>query len=134
VTRWGDDHPTRPPRLSERAWQDQVLKLAQLTGWLVHHCRPAMTAGGRYATPIQGDAGFPDLVLCRDERVLFVELKTDTGQVTPDQLRWTAALAGAAADIRIWRPRDFDSVRAELTYRPTDLDGPTVDIPTHGRL
>ena len=35
--------------------------------------------------------GFPDLVLAKNGVVLIVELKTDTGVATPDQVAWLLA-------------------------------------------
>lgn len=75
--------------MSERELQDNVVELAQHLGWLVHAERPAWTEKG-YRTPIQGNAGFPDLVLAnyffivrnQPQKVLFVELKSEMGELT----------------------------------------------------
>lgn len=81
-----------------------VLDLAKVYGWRTFHARPAMTAKG-YRTPVQGDGkGFPDLVLAREGRVIFAELKVDGGHPTADQVRWLIALAGY-----LWRPADWHS-------------------------
>jgi len=61
--------------MTEREFQQAVVQLARLMGWRVHHTRPALTQRGRWLTPIQGDAGFPDLVLCRPPRLILAELK-----------------------------------------------------------
>jgi hypothetical protein len=61
--------------MTERDFQRAVVELARLMGWRVHHTRPALTQRGRWLTPIQGDAGFPDLVLCRPPRLVLAELK-----------------------------------------------------------
>ena len=40
----------------------------------------------RYATPVSADgAGWPDLVLVRDHRILFRELKSDRGVLSVEQ-------------------------------------------------
>lgn len=76
-------------------------------GWRVHHCRPAMSRSGKWATHIQGDPGFVDLVLAKEGRVLFVELKSERGKVSPDQDAWL-----------------FDLDVQAMVLRPTDwLDG-----------
>lgn len=95
-----------PPQLREDAWQDQVIEVAQLLRWRVAHFRPAKTAQG-WRTPVQADgAGFPDLVLVRGPRLIFAELKSDSGRVRPDQQEWLERLAGTSAEVYVWRPAD----------------------------
>ena len=65
--------------MTEREFQRAVVELARLMGWRVHHTRPALTRAGEWRTPIQGDAGFPDLVLCRPPRLILAELKRNAG-------------------------------------------------------
>jgi len=91
------------PAMSERAWQQVVLELAGMYRWRVHHCRPAAGSGGRWSTPIQGHPGFPDLVLARSGRVLFVELKTDasSSKLTGEQTAWRDVLLAAGAQL-VW--------------------------------
>lgn len=108
---------TMPPPIKERDFQAQVIDLARLNGWLVHAERPARTKGG-WATPIQGDAGFPDIVLARGEHLLFVELKVGRGRLTAAQLTWLDALLDVGAHVRIWRPDYWDQIVAELSRRP----------------
>jgi len=100
--------------ISEAAFQQQVVDLARLCGWFVHAERPARTNDG-WRTPIQGDAGFPDLVLTRGKRVLFVELKSATGRLSQAQRRWLIALRSSGADVHVWRPYDWPE--AEQTLR-----------------
>lgn len=85
-----------------------VLHLARLRGCLVHHCRPARTASG-WSTPIQGDSGFPDLVIAGAGGVLFRELKTETGTVTVPQRLWIDRLSVAQVNVAVWRPDDLRS-------------------------
>lgn len=60
-------------------------------------------------------AGFPDRVYCGPGGVLFRELKTDTGQLTPDQWEWLRSLQWAGLDAAVWRPSDWpDRIFAEL--------------------
>ena len=99
--------------MNEATFQRQVINMAQLFGWKVSHFRPAMTSKG-WRTPVSADGqGWPDLVLVR-ERVLFRELKTDKGKATRHQLAWIEALDAAGQDAAVWRPRDWDSIEAEL--------------------
>jgi VRR-NUC domain. len=80
------------------------------------HFRPGQTRSGRWVTPVQGDGkGFPDLVIAGPGGLLFRELKTEKGRLTPDQQAWQAVLASAGADVAVWRPRDWpDLIRREL--------------------
>jgi len=123
------------PAMSERAWQQVVLELAGMYRWRVHHCRPAAGSGGRWSTPIQGHPGFPDLVLARSGRVLFVELKTDasSSKLTGEQTAWRDVLLAAGAEWFCWRPRHLDEVRETLAPVPVDWR-PSSDVGTGGRL
>lgn len=102
--------------MSEDDFKLRVIHTAQLNGWCVHHSRPVRLPNGKWATPLQGDPGLPDLVLARGGVVLLVELKTDTGKPTPEQLRW---LAAAGPFGRLWRPRDWSAIVSELSRRAT---------------
>lgn len=89
--------------MSEDDLQDAVMQMAELLGWVVVHFRPARTEKG-WRTAVQGQKGFPDLVLARDGRVLFRELKTTKGKPTVDQEIWLEALGDLGA---IWRPQQW---------------------------
>jgi hypothetical protein len=97
-----------PPgaEVTEAQWQRQVTDLAELLGW-----RWAHNADSR-----RTQAGQPDLTLIR-ERVVYAELKTDTGRVRPEQESFMAALRAAGAEVYVWRPGDFAQVRATLERR-----------------
>lgn len=98
--------------LAEADWQRRVIDTAKAHGWLVAHFRAALVRAGRWATPMTGDVGFPDLVLAKSGRLILAELKTDTGDVTKAQKAWLAALGPYA---RLWRPRDWEDVLKELS-------------------
>lgn len=55
-------------------------------------------------------AGFPDLVMAGPGGVLFAELKTDRGRVSPEQNEWLNRLTAAGATAVVWRPRDWDAI------------------------
>lgn len=97
-------------RMSEADWQDMVIEYAQWHRWHVAHFRPALTQHG-WRTPMQGDKGFPDLVLARDGAVLFVELKREREKPDQYQIGWLTAIGAKA---RVWRPRDWPVVQKEL--------------------
>jgi len=102
--------------MTEREFQRAVVELARLMGWRVHHTRPALTRAGEWRTPIQGDAGFPDLVLCRPPRLILAELKRVGGKPTAEQQAWLEALqACAGVECYLWTPADWDAVARTLT-------------------
>lgn len=107
--------------ISEDDLLNSIVQLARLQGWLVHHCRPARTGKG-WATPIQGDRGFPDLVLAHHltGRLLFAELKAQDGRTTPQQRAWLNAVAAGRAERYEWRPSDWlaGNVQRILAPRP----------------
>ena len=103
------------PKVTESAFQRQVLALAKMLGWRTAHFRPAMNQRGDWRTPVAGDGkGWPDLVLVKGERVLFRELKTDRGVLSPEQREWRDALQAAGADYAVWRPKDWPIIEATL--------------------
>ena len=96
--------------MTEKQFQAKVLKIAKQTGWTVYH-----TYDSRRSQP-----GFPDLVLVRD-RVLYRELKTNTGKQSEAQKIWERSLLKANADFKVWRPKDIDAIVKELTRRESNM-------------
>jgi hypothetical protein len=94
--------------LTEAEFQSKVIARARARGWLVHHCRPCQRVDGSWTTPVEGHAGFPDLVLACPGAVLFRELKTDAGRLTDSQRHWLETLPNAG----LWRPGDWLEVEA----------------------
>ena len=106
-------------RLSEKAFQQQVLDLAKLLGWRVAHFRsvPVMHPGGRitYQTPVQGQGvGFPDLLLIRGGRLLVAELKVPPNKTTPEQDEWLVAFRRAGIEAFVWTPDCWNRIQALL--------------------
>ena len=91
--------------ITERAFAQQVVDLAHLHGWMVY----------RTWLSVRSPAGYPDLTLCRGERLLFAELKSDTGTLTPEQRAWLTALDGVpGVETYAWRPRNLDDAARVL--------------------
>lgn len=104
---------TTAPTITEAAFQAQVIELAHLFGWRVAHFRPALTKHG-WRTPVSADGkGFPDLVLVRRKRLIFAELKSQRGRLSPEQRDWWEALTHVA-EAYVWRPSDWPAIEAEL--------------------
>lgn len=100
-------------RPTEAQFQATVLDYAKLRNWRVHHVRPARTAKG-WRTPIQGDPGFPDLLMVRGTELIVAELKSDRGTLSDDQKLWLHCLGAACVETYVWRPRDFPEIERRL--------------------
>jgi Holliday junction resolvase len=101
----------KPARVnSEQAFLRRIVRLARQAGWRVFHPAPARF-GKAWRTPYAGDRGFPDLVLVRPPKVLFIELKAQRGKPTPEQQEWLTAL-GACSEVHacIWREGDSEVI------------------------
>jgi hypothetical protein len=84
----------------EKSFQQAVVDLARLLQWRVYFTRDSRGS----------PSGWPDLALCR-ERLIFRELKTNTGRLTPEQEQWGDVLTRAGCDWAIWRPSDWPTNR-----------------------
>lgn len=99
--------------MTERDWQTRVIDAAKLFGWRYAHFRPARTKNG-WTTAMQGHKGFPDLVLVKPPRVVFVELKGDQGKLSPDQITWMTQLEAGNVEAYVWRPENWQEVYLTL--------------------
>lgn len=90
-----------------------VTDALRLFGWRFAHQRPALTSRG-WRTALTGHKGFPDYVAVRGERLLFIEVKGDTGYPDPEQRAWGQALLGAGAEYLVVRPKDWDALKIML--------------------
>lgn len=101
-----------PPKMSEAAFQELIIRVAKAHGWQVAHFLPAVNSRGRWLTHQLGHVGFPDLVLARTGRVLMVELKRQGGRMTAGQKQWGRHLGDL---FRLWQPADWSHIHQELT-------------------
>ena len=106
--------PALPPEpvddpVSEASLLAAVKDIARFYGWQFYH-----THDSRRSEP-----GFPDLVLWHSgqHRIIFAELKTMTGALTPTQRETLNELTNAGADcgieVCVWRP---DGLRSPDRY------------------
>ncbi len=95
--------------MTEEQLLKNILKMAHLCGWLAYHTRSAINRRGVWSTPIQGDPGFPDLVLARNKKVIFAELKRETSGLSVVQYGWYDAIG----NVYLWRPSDWLSGEIE---------------------
>jgi hypothetical protein len=96
--------------VSEKQLQNAVIEAAQILGWRVAHFRTSMNLKGGYSTAVAADGkGFPDLVLVRGERLMFIELKSRSGKTSDHQNVWLSDLNKTAAEVFVFRPNDWES-------------------------
>ena len=106
---------SRKAQQREKEFQRAVIEYAKMMGWRVHHTLPAITQSGRWITPVQGDVGFPDLVLCRPPRLILAELKRVGGKVSPQQQEWLDALQACdGVECYVWYPSDWQQILSVL--------------------
>lgn len=108
--------------LSEAEFQEMIVARARVRGWSVHHDR------GDYRKAIAGDPGFPDLVLAKKGRVLFIEVKSARGGATDAQKHWLTQLnpgwdfpdkLDSELHVAIWRPADWPHIQQILDQEGT---------------
>lgn len=96
-----------------------MVELARWCGWSVFFVPDGLYRklfGPKRGRPIEdmGDAGFPDLVLCRSGVVAYRELKVGRNALSPQQEVWRDKLLAAGADWAEWRPEQWDAIEAFL--------------------
>ena len=83
-------------RMPERELQQLVADLCQVLG--LPHFHPLNSRGMR--------AGWPDSVII-GTKVIYRELKSHDGKLSPDQRAIGDKLLAAGADWKVWRPGDW---------------------------
>ena len=87
--------------VTEAQWQNTVVEAAQLLGWWVFHDHDSR----------KNQAGFPDLVLIRPPRVMFLELKRETGKLTTAQGEVLGLLEDCpGVEVEVARPSNWSSL------------------------
>ncbi len=91
-------------QMTERDMQENLRMWALQNGWMPYH-----TADSRRSHP-----GFPDLVCVKDGHLLFIELKSQKGRISPWQRVWLDCLADVpSATVVVVRPTPKDG---EISY------------------
>ncbi len=84
--------------MSEERFQSEIRKLATLRGWLCWHAYDSR----------RSPEGFPDLTLVRPPRLVFAELKSEHGRLTPSQELWLETLGAVpGVEVYCWKPHDW---------------------------
>ena len=94
-----------------------VIKLARMLRWKVAHWRSVPVKYNNrtvYQTPVQADgAGWPDMV-CVRERIVFIECKSGSGRLSPEQKAWKALLESTGAEYYVVGDDDLQDLAARL--------------------
>ncbi len=88
-----------PPDCEEKEFDRRVVDFAEANGWTSFHAYDCRRSA----------AGWPDRVFVR-ERVVYAELKSEKGRLTPEQVAWVARLLRAGAEVHVWKPADWAEV------------------------
>ena len=100
---------------TENDYMQTIIEAARAYKWLVYHSHSSL----------RSEPGFPDLVLVRPPRVLFIEVKTDHAKLRPGyqgktrwmpgQQEWLIAL-GACDKVRamVARPSEWAEIEKAL--------------------
>jgi hypothetical protein len=87
-------------KITEKQFERQVKELAKLFDYKYYHTWRSF----------HSPQGFPDCVMVKDDRLIFAELKSETGQPTLEQYFWLLALTKANQEVYLWRPSDFENI------------------------
>lgn len=97
---------------TEAGFQAALLELAAVNGWHTYH-----TFDSR-----RSNSGWPDLVLVRPPRALFVELKRNGAKPTDAQATWLDRLTACGLHATVWRPADWPTIEETLrSPRPGEV-------------
>lgn len=95
------------PSLTEAAFQQQVITLARLAGFLVYHTHDSR----------RSEAGYPDLTIAGKGRIIFAELKSERGRLRPEQSIWLATLRQCpGVEVAMWKPSNWPAIEATLLH------------------
>ena len=105
--------------LTESEFQRLVIDVARLRGWVVYHVPDSRRVTAR---------GCPDLIMIheRQSRLIFAELKTETGKLSDHQKKWMRVLVACGVETYLWRPSDMAAIK--------DILGSPCHPPTSDRV
>ncbi len=95
--------------MSETELDRHIMEMAETRGWLHYHVFEQRVPARR------SSKGFPDWVLVHPVygRTIYVESKSQKGQMSKDQKLWANCLILAGNEHHIWRPSDWFSGKIE---------------------
>ena len=89
----------------EQDLQNKIIKLAKVYGYeqIYHTWRSD-----------HSPAGFPDLILLREKRMVVAEIKSEKGILSPEQYFWLCAFRKITKDVYLWKPSDWQELTEVL--------------------
>ena len=90
--------------MDEKEFQRKVLFLLKINGWQTHHT---------FRSTEVNPKGFPDILAWKPSlgRMLFAELKSNTGRLTSEQKEVIAGLAQISTiETYVWYPKDWELI------------------------
>lgn len=97
---------------TEAQWQLRVQSIARINGWKYYHAPDNMP--NKYGRIQNIIPGFPDLVLVKNGRIIFAELKKETGRLSESQKEWIDELKQCNLEVYVWRPSDENLINKVL--------------------
>ena len=94
-----------PRVIKEKHLRQQVMDIAGHFGWTHKY----FTWRSKHSP-----AGFPDLVLVKPGKVIYVELKSMKGKLSDYQISWLIALACAGQWVYVWKPDSWTEIEEVL--------------------
>lgn len=107
---------TGRPIFSEKQFQHTIIDFAQAIGYRVYHqidtgaCQACQAPN--YSKRI--GPGFPDLVIAGRGKLIYAEVKSETGKLSVDQEMWRDLLLEAGAQWYLWRPSSWTEIEKAL--------------------
>ena len=99
---------SKRPAMSERALMEYVIDLCKLAKWTFFHDHDSR----------RNPAGLPDLIMVKDGRIIFAELKTEKNKLSEAQNKWLAELQRCKnIEVYVWRPSDIPAIERTLLGR-----------------
>lgn len=109
--------------LAEAEFEQQLLAMSRLLGWMGHHTRDSRGV-------IMGDEGYPDWTFARGGCTIIAELKREDGRLGPQQEAWLHALGWMGEEsqwlqtgphrVYLWRPKRFSDI--QHVFQTTEPD------------
>ena len=104
----------RQAQANGASWESVLEGLLDLGGWHWDHARPMQDKDGNWRTPLSGKKGAPDYRAVRGAEMIHFEAKSQKAVVSPEQQEWIDKMLAAGQRVYVWRPSDFDEVKAVL--------------------
>jgi len=96
-----DDKVQQLPAISEAEFQNTVIDLAKRCGFeFIYHTWRSD----------HSPAGFPDLIILKDGRMIVAELKKVGGQLSAEQYFWLLEFLEVTDDVYLWDEDDWNEV------------------------